>query len=65
MFVCLFVCFYLTGVRWNLKVVLICISLIAKATEHLTKFLSHSCFFGVGGVYGSILHFFFILFYLY
>jgi hypothetical protein len=35
----------LTGVKWNLSVVLICISFIAKNSEHIFMFLGHLNFF--------------------
>ena len=37
----------LTGVKWYLTVILICISLIMRDAEHLFMFVSHPCvFFG-------------------
>ena len=42
----------LTGVRWNLRVVLICISLVAKDVEHFLR-----CFSGENSLFKSVPHF--------
>ena len=48
----------LTGVRWNLRVVLICISLMAKDVEHFLKCLSAILDSSVESVlFKSVLHF--------
>jgi hypothetical protein len=38
----------LTGVRWNLSVVLICISFIARDGEHFFMFFGHQPFCMMG-----------------
>ena len=49
---------FLTGVRWNLRVVLICISLIAKDVEHFLKYLSAVLDSSVENIlFKSVLHF--------
>jgi hypothetical protein len=49
----------LTGVRWNLSVVLICISFIARDGEHFFRvFFSHLDFFLRKVLFSSIAHFF-------
>ena len=51
----------LTGVRWNLRVVLICISLMTKDVEHFLKCLSAILDSSVeSSLFRSVLHFFFI-----
>ena len=48
----------LTGVRWNLRVVLICISLMTKDVEHFLKCLSAILDFSVeSSLFRSVLHF--------
>ena len=50
----------LTGVKWNLRVVLICISQMTKDTEHLLKCLSAILDSSVeNSLFRSVLHFFF------
>ena len=49
----------LTGVRWNLRVVLICISLMTKDVEHFLKCLSAILDSSVeSSLFWSVLHFF-------
>ena len=51
----------LTGVRWNLRIVLICISLMTKDIEHFLKCLSAILDSSVESfLFRSVLHFFFI-----
>ena len=50
----------LTGVRWNLRVVLICISLMTKDVEHFLKCLSAILYSSVeSSLFRSVLHFFY------
>ena len=50
----------LTGVRWNLRVVLICISLMTKDVEHFLKCLSAILDSSVeSSLFRSVLHFFY------
>ena len=49
----------LTSVRWNLRVVLICISLMTKDVEHFLKCLSAILYSSVeSSLFRSVLHFF-------
>ena len=48
----------LTGVRWNLRAVLICISLMIKDTEHFFRCFSAICYSsGENSFFSSIPHF--------
>ena len=48
----------LTGVRWNLKVVLICISLMTKDVKHLFRSFSAICYSSVeNSLFSSVPHF--------
>jgi hypothetical protein len=49
----------LTGVRWNLRVVLICISLKTKDVEHFFRSFSAISYFSVENLLFSSLHHFF------
>ena len=54
-----FILAILTGIRWNLRVVLICISLMAKGVEHFLKCLSAILDFSVeSSLFRPVPHFF-------
>jgi hypothetical protein len=53
----------LTGVRWNLRVVLICISLMIKAIEHFFRYFSAIRYSSIeNSFFSSVPHFLIWLF---
>jgi hypothetical protein len=54
-----FILVILTGVRWNLRVALICISLMIKMVKHFYKCFSALWYSSVeNSLFSSVLHFF-------
>jgi hypothetical protein len=51
----------LTGVRWNIRIILICISFMTKGVEHILMYLLAICTCFVNCLCNSVAHFTWII----